>query len=420
VSVSSNNELVFSGGVEEIVGWNLISNEKDTFSGSGQIHSLFISSANQYCIAGLNDGSTDLIDIKEKSKSNTNLSDEQISTLCFDQTNKKILFGSSANKIQSWDLKSGELLKFDQHTGGITCLSLNAAQNILVSGGKDRQVFLWDYAAGKVNRPFSFNENWVTSVSFNNAKNLLCIASLDNTVKIVDTNSNAVVNQYTHDNVTSVTFSLDANLVYSGGNRSIKVFSLSNNNEQTVATIDGVVNALAIFEDQDLMISGSSNRQIRVGTLKGDLLKTYPCDSSICSVDLSPDKNTIIAGGSEGEVYLIDRELNQVSKILAHAKGKVRTVLMGEREYFLSGGSDGFIKIWNISGKQIVLSLLVAGDDFIIFTKDYYYWSNNPNPFIGFYDTLENKYLVGLDYESYMLQYADKLKIKSVISRIVN
>ena len=164
VSVSTNSELVFSGSVEKAVGWNMSSNKKDTLYYNNHVHSLFISPTGKYCVIGANDGSMDLMNLEGKSRLFTSKGEEQISTICFDKTNKRIIVGSSTNKIRSWDLRSGELLKYDQHTGGVTCLSLNLDEDVLVSGSKDRSVLIWDYPSGRVNRSFSSNENWVTSI----------------------------------------------------------------------------------------------------------------------------------------------------------------------------------------------------------------------------------------------------------------
>jgi hypothetical protein len=62
--------------------------------------------------------------------------------------------------------------------------------------------------------------------------------------------------------------------------------------------------------------------------------------------------NKCVSGGSSGALYLWNG--GNGTKIDAHKKGKVHTLIIDKKKNLYSGGDDGSIIYWKVQGNQLI------------------------------------------------------------------
>jgi len=127
--------------------------------------------------------------------------------------------GGRDNRIVMWELSSGNMLgTVDVHSDWVTSVSLGG-NHMLASASWDNSVSVWDITGGGANRKFEGHNKAVNCVKFApNGRHLLS-ASLDHSLKLWDTASNAtkpVLEFMTHSPCLCASISLKAQLMACG------------------------------------------------------------------------------------------------------------------------------------------------------------------------------------------------------------
>lgn len=419
VAVNADCGQVVAGGVGRLAWWSESRQEVDGMPRNGGTHCVCISATGRYGVAGVDDGTIEVIDFGERRTTYVSASKQPITAVGYDPRSQEVLLGSSGRRIEGWNLRKGGLRRFEHGAGGVTCLAIDPDEGLFVSGSTGRRVSIWDSLRGISVRSIAWNLDWITDVHICARRRYLCVASLDGTVKVIDPETGVLTAEYEHEGASSVTAWIDGHTVFSGGNGSIKAFDLLRKRAQTIVNSEGTVNALAIEPAHNLMVSGNSNQDIRFGTLQGDRTASYRSHSSIASILLLHGGSRVVAGGSNGELYIIDESDQEARVADAHGSGKVRLASVGSGGHFVSAGMDGVVKWWDADARDPLLWLLVAGDDFIVCSRNGGYWSNNPDAFVEFYDRAEESPLRGSDYVSYKMKRHDKDNITAQLLEIV-
>jgi U3 small nucleolar RNA-associated protein 12 len=124
--------------------------------------------------------------VKEGSKS-------QVTCVNVDETNSHLAVGYNSGIVVIYDIKNDyvQSKRFSLHKSAITSLQFNKNVNILASGSKDTQIFLWDIIGETVLYKLSGHKDAITKTMFYNVQfenfdemEILISSSKDNTIKI--------------------------------------------------------------------------------------------------------------------------------------------------------------------------------------------------------------------------------------------
>lgn len=126
--------------------------------------------------------------------SDTNLTIKSIVTcINVDQSNSYLSVGYNSGTILIFDIKNdyAPSKRFSLHKAAITTLQFNKSVNVLASGSKDTNIFLWDIIGETVLYKLSGHKDSVTKIMFYNVQfenydelEILVSSSKDNTIKI--------------------------------------------------------------------------------------------------------------------------------------------------------------------------------------------------------------------------------------------
>jgi WD40 repeat protein len=122
-----------------------------------------------------------------------------------------------------------ELLIQDRHSDKIHSVAFSPDGKMLVSGGNDRTVNIWDVSSGRLIRTFEGHNELVTSVTFSPDGKTIASGSFDKTLKLWEVSSGRPIRSFKghSDWVYSVAFSPDGKIVASGSGNTLKLWEVS-------------------------------------------------------------------------------------------------------------------------------------------------------------------------------------------------
>jgi len=264
------------------------------------------------------------------------------------------------------------------HKEGVLSVALSQDKQILVSGGRDNTIRVWNLATGELIQVLKVYARKVPFVTF--LENDEIVIGDGNVSSVAISNNNEFVIGSTNAKIRVWSLvSGKQTLVLSGHSNRVESIAISSKNEFLVSgswdTTVGVwdlatgrqtrvlrghhceVFSVAISKDDKLVASGGDDCNVIVWSLPfGERVRVFKChDGAIWSVVISSDNNYVVSG-CDGEVIKVwDISSGRVAKNLrGHFLRALSVDLSDNGKYLVSGGQDSPIKVWDLStGKQI-------------------------------------------------------------------
>lgn len=284
--------------------------------------------------------------------------------------NQYIISCSNDKTIRIWDRKTSKQLKVIQgHKGQITDVAISTDNKFLysASGGgnffqKDNTIRIWDTYTGRQLNVLTSHNDIVRSIALSRDTKYIVSGSNDKTLKIWDATTGeefcSITTEYGF--IERVVISNDNKyIVYSSRN----TLDSSNKVNTTIKVIDrkawkltntiessGICMYLAISNSNDFVAFGCNN-EIKVCYIKLDN-KTETLsghDNLVSSLVITSDDKYIISGSTDKTIRVWDRETcEQVDMLLGH-KGMVSSLAISSDDKFVvSGSTDNKVRIWTL------------------------------------------------------------------------
>lgn len=301
---------------------------------------------------------------------------------------------------------------FKGHTKPVSSVAFSADGRLMVTGGGDMVVRVWDVGANRTEiRALRGHTDWVSSVAFTPNGRLVVSASVDKTVKIWELNTDETAKPVGHTRrLNTIAVSGDGRWVASGSeDKTIKVWDALAGTEAFTLDVstgghDGEITSLAFSPDGKRLVSGGDDKKLiiwdtatrkpvttlnteqrmpfilysvkgdrfvawqntKVGDNETNNVKTYDADGkplrtmdlnrAVMCMTFSVDGETAALGFSDGSVQVWGLEKNERvgGDWPAFDKGLSDLGISPDKKKLAAIDENGTVKIYDIAKKEVV------------------------------------------------------------------
>ncbi|KAI3633713.1 hypothetical protein MIR68_008660 [Amoeboaphelidium protococcarum] len=261
---------------------------------------------------------------------------------------------SAFGLVEVYDLSSGKRIRrFTGHDGGVWAMEFR--NNVLVSGGCDRDLRVWDIRSSTCRLRLSGHTSTIRCLKMLD-ENRCVTGSRDNTLRVWDILNGECLHVLRGHTGSIRCLSVHDNLVLSGSyDNNLRLWDLQSG--QCVREFTGHDQQIySVCFDGRFACSGSLDASVRVWDAKTGscLVVLEGHDSLVGHMQLKDD--VLVTGGSDGYIFVWDmRMLECKYRLEAHANSVTSLQFQGDR--LVTGGDDG-VKIWDLKTGKLIRTLL--------------------------------------------------------------
>lgn len=245
--------------------------------------------------------------------------------LCFYQSGKTLVVPES-EKICFYNVETKMLTKrlINGHSKPILAISLSADTALLVSGGLDSLIVVWDVSSGAISKKLNYHHGIITSLNLNQDRSLLASGSSDKTVVVYNLASGEITYTLTDftSAITNVKFSPDGQLLAVASlDNQIKLYQA--NNGQLLTSLKGhksSVRDLCFNKKATMLYSCGDDSKVIIWDIrkkeqvKIEKVENFGSDWLLC-VDVDSDYQAFVVSGLDSKIYVATNFGNSIGKI---------------------------------------------------------------------------------------------------------
>ncbi len=245
--------------------------------------------------------------------------------ICF-SSNGNALCIADNNSIKVYSTESRELINEfkNGHTGQIMTIDISKDSSLLVSGGKDSTIVVWDFAANRILHSLHYQKVIITAVKISPDNRYLISGGSDSKVYLYDLKRNEPIHEFSEHtkDITSLAFSPDGCLFASAsGDHLISIYDIES--KTLVASLSGHKNwvrSISFSPDGTKLIScGDDSKVIKweISDLNNIIIAQLSREGFdwFLSVDFNEDSRTYVTGGIDGKIRIVANFENYSARI---------------------------------------------------------------------------------------------------------
>ncbi|KAJ5172815.1 hypothetical protein N7492_005408 [Penicillium capsulatum] len=273
-------------------------------------------------------------------------------------TSKYIVVALDNAKIHVYDTNGDNQKTLQGHVMGVWAMV--PWDDILVSGGCDREVRVWNMATGAGIHLLRGHTSTVRCLKMSD-QNTAISGSRDTTLRIWDLSTGSCRNVLVGHQASVRCLAIHDDLVVSGSyDTTARIWSISQG--RCLRTLSGHFSQIyAIAFDGRRIATGSLDTSVRVWDPHSGHCHAILQGHTSLVGQLQMRGDTLVTGGSDGSVRVWSlTKMAPIHRLAAHDNSV--TSLQFDNTRIVSGGSDGRVKVWNLQTGQLLRELSTPAD----------------------------------------------------------
>jgi serine/threonine protein kinase len=239
------------------------------------------------------------------------------------------------------------------HDASVESLTFSPDGRLLLSGGADRTLRLWDAEHGYELRRLEGGSRWVQGVAFAPDGFRVAAGCWDRCVRVWHVEGWELARLEGHrDRVLTVAFTADGRrLLSAGADRTVRLWEVLTGKvlHSRTGHTDLAWSAAALSCDGRVVLSGSADRAVRLWDVEtGELLRSFEGHTApVLAVALSADGRRALSAGWDRVVRLWDVATGTALWLEGHTAWVWGVAFAADGRTVLSGGADGTVRLWD-------------------------------------------------------------------------
>jgi WD40 repeat protein len=235
--------------------------------------------------------------------------------ICFSD-NGKVLVIADNKTIKAYSTEENELI--NEFKGGhkkqILSIDISEDSTLLVSGGKDSIINIWDFFTNQILKTLNYHEGIITGVKISPNRKYLASGGTDCKVIIYDLYKNQIINEFNDhkDDIASIAFNPNSTMLASASaDKTINIYDLISGKLITsLAGHKNWVRDLSWSSDGNELISCGDDSKIIIWNVR-DINNIHKQNISkigvgwLLSIQFNEDNKTYATGGINGKAWII-------------------------------------------------------------------------------------------------------------------
>lgn len=252
--------------------------------------------------------------------------------------------------VRLWDVNGRPVRSLGEHRDRVFCAAGDAADPLVVTGGEDGALRVWDALQGE-GQTFRSGARVIRAAARTPA-GCAVSGSDEGAIEFWDlARSGPVQSVRAHRGPVTALAAVAADpplLVSAGGDGTIKVFDTPPVTPRMVLTGHAYsVNAVAAVPGAPVVVSGGEDRTVRVWDVSaaGTAEKPVGHDGRVTALAVAPRGARIASGGEDGSVRIWTRRGDPLLTLRAHTRPVTAVRFVGRR--IVSASEDGTVRAWS-------------------------------------------------------------------------
>ena len=290
-------------------------------------------------------------------------------SLAFSPDGKILVTGGENAGVKIWDATTyQQLAQLEGHTAGVSAIAFSPNGRIIATGSDDRTVKLWDAATHQELATLKGHTGGIYAITFSPDGKTIATGGADFTVKLWDlaTHSELATLSGSRDAVFAMAFSPDGNTLVTGGDSQNVILWDPGTHRQLAALTghtDGIY-GVAFSPNGKILATGSGDRTVKLwDSVTHQLLSTLKGHSDgVSTLAFSPDGETLATGSDDGTAKLWAPATGQeLMRFSGHAGAVSIVAFAADGRTLATGSLDRSVKLWDTSKRRDRLTLPSSG-----------------------------------------------------------
>jgi WD40 repeat protein len=311
---------------------------------------------------------------------------EIVNSLIFSHDANSVYLGTSQGKLKQWDLKFNKMEEVASFHGSINdiCLDPSGSRLFLCGSGFGLKIIeLSDKSIQSVDDLPS--DLYACDV---NAKGtLIALASAAGDILICDPEAGSILSVYSTEYQKekpasrSVKFSPDGKYFAFAAANSVWLYDQKKGELKKRFSVSGVCD-IDFSSDSKTILAFDTEKSVRIFDVKSyktlskmrDPFPSRTFDSQIRFFPMSRDGNRIAHAAEDWHILVRDMANPKDYKKFQGHTNMIRDIALEKNGSFMvSSSGDGTVRLWDLHSAELLLSLVQADNEFILFNKNGYY-----------------------------------------------